>query len=527
MCIVKPVTMLFFAFLLLAVPNDSGAQHSNFPSLDPLYAPPPDSVSSRFNFFDLELLQSFDDKRNYFISPASIKATLGMILEGARGSCAAEISRALRIPADQSTNRKRLSSILYDFNSKTGTTIVESANAAFISNIYHVVPEYETNLRTYYKAQVSSVDFSQNDLAARLINSWVYEKTHGLINDIITPANFNTDATLVIVNALYFQGKWKNEFEERSTSIKCFYGRNGCINAKMMQTVDNFNYKYISSLDAEAISLPYGDGQYSMLVILPSKQQSVDLLVRDIKFVPIASIVNMLEPTEVFVNLPRFEIDHTADMVSDLQKLGIEEIFGPNANLSGIIQRGQIKINNIIHKAKIEVNEKGTIAAGATGVIVIPLMGTSMPRFVADRPFLFFIYQANTKNILFAGRLNEVKEVYDEIFSKPINPQPQQSFVNNKQSKLQPAPLSFDKRPVSHQNDGHSSSQRKPVPESIKPNSHQTAPEQSVRFHVGAQASQTKQPIYFGADTVIQSHESAVYSSHYFGNQNQHQPYTQ
>uniref|UniRef100_A0A1Y1L261 Serpin domain-containing protein n=1 Tax=Photinus pyralis TaxID=7054 RepID=A0A1Y1L261_PHOPY len=513
--------MIFLAFLLLGVPSE--AQRPSFPSLDPLLAS--SAEYSRFNFFDMELLDSFDDKQNYFISPASIKATLAMVLEGARGSCALEIIRALRI-TDSNINRERIGSILYDFNSKKGTTVVESANGAFISQLYRVVPEYERTLRTHYKAEVRTIDFSQNDYAARLINGWVSEKTRGLITDIISPANFNSDATIVLVNALYFQGKWKNEFDEGSTSIKCFYSKNRCINTRMMQIVENFSYKYIERLDAEAISLPYGDGQYSMLVVLPSKQQSVDFLIRDMKFMTVESIVNMLEPTEVFVNLPSFEIEYSADMVSDLERLGIKEIFGPTANLSGIIQKGQIKINHIVHKAKIEVNEKGTTAAGATGVIVIPLMGTSMPRFVADRPFLFFIYHTATKNILFEGRLNEVKEVYNTIFTTPSQPQ------QNKQTKLQPAPLSLDKRPINHQNPG----QRRPNPESFRPqqtsaqvpeSNHRVAPEQASRFHVGSHNKpQTNQPIYFGTDTVIEA-RAAAYSSGYFGDQNGRQPYAQ
>ncbi|KAF5296887.1 hypothetical protein FQR65_LT10153 [Abscondita terminalis] len=504
--------------------NENVAQH-NFPSLNPVYnVPQENSISARFNFFDLELLQSFDDTRNYFISPASIKATLGMVLEGARGTCADEISRVLRIPADQTSSRERLSTLLYDFNSTPGTTLVESANGAFVSNVFQVVPQYERNLKAYYKADVRSVDFSNSEYAARLINNWVYNTTRGLITDIITPANFNSDATLVLANALYFQGKWKYPFDEASTSIKCFYGRNGCINARMMQNVDNYNYKFLATLDAEAIELPYGDGQYSMLVLLPSKQQSVDLLVRDIKFMTIASIVNMLEPTEVYVNLPKFEIEHTADIVPDLQRLGISEIFSPKANLSGIISRGQIKISNFVHKAKIEVNEKGTIAAGATGVIVIPLMGSSIPRFVADRPFLFFIYHGKTKNILFAGRLNEVRETYDDIFSKNTNTQTRkpQPPVNTHTYKQPSQQQNFNDPTRQRVNTAvpDNSQWKQPVrplglQNSAAPSNNQWKQQQElpVRSHASNAESEPKRPIYFNTDTVTREQQPVPYSS--------------
>lgn len=533
--------MFVFAFVLLAVLNGNTAQQ-NFPSLNPVYnAPQENTLSPRFNFFDLELLQSFDDRQNYFISPASIKITLGMILEGARGSCADEISRVLRISGDQSSSRERLSSLLYDFNVKPGITFVEWINGAFISKVFQIVPEYERNLKHYYKASVESIDFSNNDFAARVINNWVYNATRGLITDIITPANFNADATLVLINALYFQGKWKIPFDESSTFIKCFYSRNGCTNVKMMQTVNNFNYKYFSALDAEVIELPYGDGQLSMIVILPSERQSVDLLARDIKFMTIASIVNALEPTEVFVNLPKFEIEYTADIVPDLQRLGIEEIFGSKANLSGIISKGQIKINNFVHKAKVQVDEKGTVAAGATGVIVIPLMGSSMPRFVADRPFLFFIYHKKTANILFAGRLNQVKEAYDEIFVKQTIPptrkvQTQRPPVSTnvyKQPSQQPQNVP-DIRPTKPHvasaavdNSQWRQPEQQLVVQNAAPyvpiNTQWKQPELPVRSHVNVAESETKRPIYFNTDTVTREREHAAYSSDYYNYQNERQ----
>lgn len=163
-------------------------------------------------------------------------------------------------------------------------------------------------------------------------------------------------------------------------------------------------------------------------------------------------------------------------------QLGIKEIFGPKANLSGIIADAQIKINNIVHQAKVEVNEKGTVAAGATGVIVIPLMGTSTPRFIADRPFLFFIYNRNSKNILFAGRFNNPKETYDEIFGGPT------SFSSNTQNRKYAVP-NKDAVALSLENQGNKQGTKS------KP----------------SYAAVAAQPIYFQQDTVTQPRESSNY----------------
>jgi len=445
--------MMFLTLILLAASQGTNAQHNPPLQLNPVN--PQDnlanSVPSRFNDFDIKLLTKFDANRNYFISPASIKATLGMVLEGARGSCAEEIAGVLGLPVNAANSRDKLQRLIGDLTAKSTTTLLEVANGAFISNAFQVVPEYKRNLKQYYDANVESVDFGNNEAAARRINNWVKDVTRGYITDIITPANFNSEATLVIANALYFKGKWKHEFDG-TTSIKCFRSsKNNCVPTKMMQVTNNFNFKYLSDFDAQAIELPYGDGQYAMLVLLPSEKNNVRLLTEDLRRRSFAHIVQSLEPIEVNVNLPKFEIDYTADMVSDLQSLGIEQIFDQKANLSGIIARGEIKIDNIVHKAKIEVNEKGTVAAAATGVIVIPLMGSSTPHFDANRPFLFFIYHVASKNIIFEGRLNEPENTYDEIFegppqtSKPLPPPPATQTQNIQ--RQQPATLSFDGTP--------------------------------------------------------------------------------
>lgn len=88
----------------------------------------------------------------------------------------------------------------------------------------------------------------------------------------------------------------------------------------------------------------------------------------------------------------------------------INELFNAKANLSGIAENTDVKVSNILHKAKIEVNEKGTVAAAVTGAVVIPLMGSSMPRMSMNRPFVFFIYHVASENIIFEGLLFRPKE---------------------------------------------------------------------------------------------------------------------
>lgn len=155
---------------------------------------------------------------------------------------------------------------------------MESANGAFISNTLTVNSEYERNLKKYYKADIKKLDYSDRTGAANVVNHWVRNITHGWIGDIVNPGKkshmlqqnrhflitlildtFSSGSGLILANALYFKGLWKIVFDERSTSIKCFRNhRKNCVNARMMQTADTFNYKFINDLDSQALQLQYG-----------------------------------------------------------------------------------------------------------------------------------------------------------------------------------------------------------------------------------------------------------------------------
>ncbi|KAJ8926902.1 hypothetical protein NQ314_020754 [Rhamnusium bicolor] len=302
----------------------------------------------RFNLFDVELLNEFaDSSTNVFISPASIKTTLAMILEGAKGSCALEISEALRIPnLQQKGVREILMGLLNTLKEKSSSTYLENSNAVFASDKYRVLDKYRKTIEQFYGGNVKSVNFKNIANAVATINDWVSDATHGAIREIVGTRSLSTESSAVIANALYFKGKWKTSFDSQNTKTKCFNTPGGCVGAPMMRLSANFNYTYISRLRTHAVEIPY--------------------------------------------------------------ELRIREIFSPKANLSGIVENGNVVINSLVHKTRIEVDEQGTVAAAATGAIVIPLMGSTA--IVADRPFIFCIYHQETENIIFEGILLNPQE---------------------------------------------------------------------------------------------------------------------
>ncbi|XP_017772391.1 PREDICTED: uncharacterized protein LOC108559574 [Nicrophorus vespilloides] len=390
----------------------SGA--NNYPNLSPNLTPlnePEQAISKRFNYFDLELLREVASDENVFISPASIKATLGMVLEGAKGNCAEEIVKTLRLPLNQNDVRKQLEPLLYDLSDRGAHSLLESVNGIFASNKLTVSDSYRKTIEKYYRGFVKTLDFTNSEAAAHLINSLVSNITRGSINEIVNSDYVRPDAGMVVMNALYFKGLWKKSFDHKQTVVKCFQMPNRqCVNAYMMQNTDNLNYKLIEDIDAHALEIPYSDDKYAMLILLPRVKNNIHALIKDLQHASFRNIVDKLEMAEVQFEIPRFEIEFSTELSRPLQTLGIRDIFGDKANLSGIVTNKPIFIDNIVHKTKITVDERGTIAAAATGAVVIPLMGASNPNVIADHPFAFFIYRRDNKNVLFEGIVNKPLE---------------------------------------------------------------------------------------------------------------------
>ncbi|XP_064215255.1 serpin peptidase inhibitor 5 isoform X1 [Tribolium castaneum] len=375
------------------------------PNLQPAN-PERDAVIRRFNYFDLELLKEFSESPgNVFISPASIKTTLALILEGAKGQSAREIGNALRIDdIEQKEIREILSRLLFDLKDSTGNTVLESASSIFVSNKYNVVPEFEKKVITYYNGLIKHLDFSNPNLAAKIINSWVSNATHGLIDQIVGNQHLSPDTALLLTNALYFKGKWKTEFNPNGTKEKCFFSpTRNCVSTPLMQVTSTFNYNFNIDLNAHAIELPYQDDKYAMLILFPTNGNNVRTLARDMQHAQLHMVIDALKPTDLILEIPKFEIDYETDLVSFLRPLKIQEIFQANANLTGMVAQEKVKISNIVHKTKVQVNEQGTRAAAVTTAVVIPLMGSTAQRIVVDQPFIFFIYHRESRNIIFEG----------------------------------------------------------------------------------------------------------------------------
>lgn len=239
------------------------------------------------------------------------------------------------------------------------------------------------------------------------INEWVSDETEGKIEDLIPAGAINALTRLVLANAIYFNAGWQSTFDEDLTEDAAFTLVDG--NQKsvpMMSTSDPESFGYAAGDGYEVVELPYNGGQLSMVIILP-EEDGFDVFEANLNAKKLAEVLNNLEIKQVELQMPKFSFESEFGLVGVLRQLGVQAAFDPQvADFSGIDGTKDLSISDVIHKAFVSVDEKGTEAAAATAVV---FRLTSMPitdiQITIDRPFMFLIQDKPTGTILFLGRV--------------------------------------------------------------------------------------------------------------------------
>jgi serpin B len=363
------------------------------------------SVVYANNRFAFELyLQYNEEEDNIFFSPYSISVALAMTYEGARGQTASEMQSVLHFPEDDIVRRAAFARLYNMYNSNNTDYILSTANALWTQEDYKFLTEYLEIIEQYYMGEATDLDFKGKPEESReTINNWVEERTNDKIKDLIPPGVIDEYTRLVLTNAIYFKGDWAVQFDEEDTREADFkVNAEKTVKAQMMSLCDeSFNYTVTDT--AQIIELPYKGNDLSMLILLP-KEDSLDSLEACINTENLNMWRSELTETEIDVYMPKFKLETKYALSDTLKDMGMPTAFSESeANFSGMNGKEDLYITSVIHQGFIEVNEKGTEAAAATGVV----MGTTScsPTFYADHPFMFLIQDNETGNILFMGRV--------------------------------------------------------------------------------------------------------------------------
>ncbi|XP_075226313.1 uncharacterized protein LOC142327294 [Lycorma delicatula] len=372
-------------------------------------------------YFDTELLLnlgSTNSQKNIFLSPASIKSVLGLLWEAAEGKTASELEMVMHLTKNATVARERLHTIQLALKAMTDKFSMKTANAMFLSDKAKVKAEYKTVAENKYFAAVQPVNFQTPATAAKIINDWVNRKTGGFVPTFITPDKIQQDTQMVLVNAMVFKATWLYNFQPTATKVQEFYvSETEKMFTYMMNIKGIFKHSYEPTLGASVVQIPFKDEKYNFIIVLPKEKDGLHQVSRAIIHNPLISILLNQDQQEVALSLPRFKIESEFELSEPLSAIGAKTIFSDIAELPNIIEGNTtLKVSTMLHKAVIDVNEEGVTAAAATGAAVVPLMSPYTVNFIADHPFLFFIYNSKSNILIFEGRLNKPQEASKDKF---------------------------------------------------------------------------------------------------------------
>ncbi|XP_051266158.1 leukocyte elastase inhibitor isoform X4 [Dicentrarchus labrax] len=401
--------------------------------------------------FSLALFKklSDDDKTgNIFYSPFSISSALAMVMLGARGNTATQMSEVLCFTEaeprqhagaqEQMQMQQQVQSglpqyllkclktkdcmddvhvsfaqLLSELNKPDAPYALSVANRLYGEQSYQFVEDFLGDTKKHYRAELESVDFKSNSDAARLnINNWVENQTQGKIKDLLAHGVVDNMTRLVLVNAIYFKGNWNKQFNAAATRDDKFrLNKNDTKPVKMMYKKTKFPLTFIPEASCQILELPYKGKELSMLIFLPNEMEDsttgLEKLEKELNYENFVEWTrpDMMDEVEVQVGLPRFKMEEKYDMKNILVSMGMADAFDmAMSDFSGMSPANDLVLSKVIHKAFVEVNEEGTEAAAATGAVMMLRCAMRPATFIANHPFLFFIRHNPSMSILFAGR---------------------------------------------------------------------------------------------------------------------------
>jgi serpin B len=280
------------------------------------------------------------------------------------------------------------------------------ANALWGQQGYGFLAEFLELIEAKYGGKLNEVDFiAATEAARQTINAWVEKETRDKIKNLIQKGVLNSMTRLVLTNAIYFKGNWARQFEEDKTRESPFTLISGEeVNVPMMNQTAEFNY--METEDFQGLELPYVDDELSMIILLPRKVDGLSSLEKSLLLEKFSGWLGKLGKRKVIVSVPKFRMTSRFGLAGVLRSMGMMDAFCERANFSGMNGKRDLFISAVVHKAYVDVNEEGTEAAAATGVVmrVTSVKPERIPVFRADRPFLFLIRDNKSGSILFIGR---------------------------------------------------------------------------------------------------------------------------
>uniref|UniRef100_A0A8C6AX15 Serpin B3-like n=1 Tax=Monodon monoceros TaxID=40151 RepID=A0A8C6AX15_MONMO len=363
---------------------------------------------TKFDLFQ-QIRQS--KKENIFYSPLSIMSAFAMTSLGARGHTASEIQKVgqsneltfwcLKVERPGNIHHQ-FQNLLTEFKKPTDAYELNVANRLYAEK---TILFLQVSFVKFYLAGVEPADFvSAAEESRKTINSWKK------IKNLLPSGSVDRSTALVLLNAVYFKGKWHKEFKKEDTGEGQFWlNKDTSRPVQVMKQTNLFNCMSPEDMQVKILEIPYKGQELSMFLLLPNDvdglQQLEDQLTAE-KLIEWTSPQNMNQ-REIELHLPQFKVEETYDLKPMLRALGMVDAFTEGkADFSGMSKVRELKVSEAFHKSFVEVNEEGTEATAVTGVEAVIRSAVFPESFHCDHPFLFLIKHNKINSLLFYGRVS-------------------------------------------------------------------------------------------------------------------------
>ena len=355
--------------------------------------------------FALDLYQECvrsNEPGDVIISPLSVATALALLAQGCNGNTFEELRKGLHLTGDKATIANEFAKHKELLQKSIGQSTFSIVNQIYVHFDEQINKNFKEVAVQEFASGIDSLDFGKPDDCAQTINRFVEEHTNEKIKDLIKPAQL-IRAVIVGVNAIYFNGNWKYPFEkERTTEGRFYIGEDRTISVEYMYVFNQFYTANLKGLDATALELKYKKSDLSFVIVLPNSRTGLSTLESKLKNYDLTKIYDKMVKSEVKVTIPKFKVEFAIKLNDVLKKMGMSEMFTPQADLSGLLDsKGQLYISNVVHKTFIDVNEFGTEAAAA--VEYDAYRSWPKPVFCADHSFVYFIVDTTQMTPIFIG----------------------------------------------------------------------------------------------------------------------------
>jgi serine protease inhibitor len=357
--------------------------------------------------FSIDMFNRLSKEENAVYSPTPLYIALGLVLNGAEGKTKDELMAALgKYGITQEELNLYYKSLISQLTTNQKDTTLSISNSIWYDNDFNANQAFLETNKTFYDTYAYKLSFKDTS-TPEVINSWVKQVTRDRIDKMVE--KIDPEVVMMLFSSIYFDATWENQFSKNSTALREFKVKDSAaIKTDFMFKKDNM--KYIDNEIEQAVLLPYNDGRFAFMAILPNEATDIREYIADLNKDSIAQKITSFETNEVTLYIPKFEVEFGKSIMDELKALGIKEMFDRSkANLRGMGSAGgNLYVSEVAQKTYIRVDEKGT---EASSVVKVEVSAESMGTYIAfDRPFVYTIVDTTTNLPIFIGVMDNPKK---------------------------------------------------------------------------------------------------------------------